>query len=111
MPAISLEGAPLVLVTGANGYIAMHVIRALLERGYRVRGVVRSEAKGTHIHKTFKPYSNNLEVVVVEDITVEGCFDKAIEGVAAVAHLAAHVGFTDDPQGVLTRRNSTRIRP
>jgi dihydroflavonol-4-reductase len=30
-----------VCVTGASGFVAAHVIRELLERGYRVRGTVR----------------------------------------------------------------------
>jgi nucleoside-diphosphate-sugar epimerase len=32
------------LVTGANGYIAMHVIKLLLNDGHQVRGTVRSLA-------------------------------------------------------------------
>ena len=31
-----------VLVTGASGYIATHIVKLLLERGYIVRGTVRS---------------------------------------------------------------------
>ena len=31
-----------VLVTGASGYIASHIVRLLLEKGYCVRGTVRS---------------------------------------------------------------------
>jgi len=31
-----------VCVTGASGFIAAHIVRELLERGYRVRGTVRS---------------------------------------------------------------------
>jgi nucleoside-diphosphate-sugar epimerase len=100
MPAISPEGAPLVLVSGANGYIAMHVIQALLQRGYRVRGTVRSESKIPHIRTTFAAFSDKLEIVVVEDITVDGAFEQVLLGVDAVAHLAAHVSFEpDDPQG------------
>lgn len=33
-----------VLVTGASGYIASHVIKELLQRGYHVIGTVRSVA-------------------------------------------------------------------
>ncbi|WJY21913.1 GDP-mannose 4,6-dehydratase [Fontisubflavum oceani] len=33
---------PLVLVTGATGFIGQHVILQLLETGYRVRGTMRS---------------------------------------------------------------------
>ena len=32
----------LVLVTGASGYIANHIVKQLIELGYRVRGTVRS---------------------------------------------------------------------
>lgn len=36
---------PLVLVTGATGFIAGHVINESLEHGYRVRGTVRDVTK------------------------------------------------------------------
>ena len=58
-----------VLVSGANGYIAIWVVRALLEQGYAVRGAVRSEAKGEHLKKSFEKYGDKFEIVVVDDIT------------------------------------------
>jgi nucleoside-diphosphate-sugar epimerase len=99
MPAISSESSPLVLVTGANGFLAMHVVQALLEKGYRVRGTVRSESKTIHIRKTFAKHGDKLEFAIVEDITTEGAFDQAVVGVDAIAHTAATVGHADDPQG------------
>lgn len=65
------EGDTKVLVSGANGYIAMWLVRTLLERGYSVRGAVRSAEKGKHLLETFKEYANRdrFEIVVVEDIT------------------------------------------
>ena len=40
------DGVPIVLVTGASGFVAMHIIKQLLEQGkYRVRGTVRSTKK------------------------------------------------------------------
>ncbi|MGW5108371.1 SDR family oxidoreductase [Nocardia sp. NPDC004123] len=39
----------LVLVTGASGYVAGHVIQELLGQGYRVRGTVRSAARATAV--------------------------------------------------------------
>jgi nucleoside-diphosphate-sugar epimerase len=56
-------------LTGANGYIAMHVINNLLKAGYRVRGTVRAGSKVQHIRDTFKDAGDRLEVVIVEDIT------------------------------------------
>jgi len=59
-----------VLVSGANGYIAMWVVQSLLERGYIVRGTVRSADKGKFITDYFTQlgYGDKLEIVVVEDI-------------------------------------------
>ena len=40
------DGVPIVLVTGASGFIATHLIKQLLEQGrYRVRGTVRSKKR------------------------------------------------------------------
>jgi len=42
----------IVLVTGASGYLAGHVVNILLEKGYKVRGTVRSlkdNKKNEHI--------------------------------------------------------------
>ncbi|KAH6903379.1 D-lactaldehyde dehydrogenase [Coprinopsis sp. MPI-PUGE-AT-0042] len=58
-----------VLVTGANGFIAIWVVRRLLEKGYFVRGAVRSEGKGAYLKDYFKAYGDKLELVVVPDIT------------------------------------------
>lgn len=58
-----------VLVSGANGFIAVWVVRDLLERGYSVRGTVRSEGKATHIRKLFESYGDKFEVAIVSDIT------------------------------------------
>lgn len=66
MPAIT---SGKILVTGANGYIAVWVVQNLLEQGFSVRGTVRSEEKGTHLKEIFKSYGDKLELVVVEDIT------------------------------------------
>ena len=58
-----------VLVTGANGFVAMWVVKRLLEEGYSVRGTVRSESKAKHVREFFAKYGDKLEVVIVEDIT------------------------------------------
>lgn len=59
-----------VLVSGANGYVAMWVVRTLLEQGYAVRGTVRSAEKGRYLSELFnKDYSGKFELIIVEDIT------------------------------------------
>ena len=59
----------LVLVTGANGFIAVWILKYLLERSFSVRGTVRSERKGAYLRELFKSFGDKLEIVVVEDIT------------------------------------------
>jgi uncharacterized protein YbjT (DUF2867 family) len=63
-----------VLVTGANGYIPIWVVRKLLEKGYNVRGTVRKAEKGEYFKQYFESYvkQGKLEIVVVEDITKVG---------------------------------------
>jgi nucleoside-diphosphate-sugar epimerase len=68
-----------VLVTGANGYMAMWINRNLLERGFTVRGTVRTEDKGKFMKDYFKSLGygdDKFEVIVVDDIVKVGnrCF-------------------------------------
>ncbi|KAI6101256.1 hypothetical protein F5141DRAFT_1218292 [Pisolithus sp. B1] len=56
------------LVTGANGFVAMWVVRDLLEHGYVVRGTVRSVEKGEYLKNYFAPYASKFEVTTVEDM-------------------------------------------
>ncbi len=58
-----------VLVSGANGFIAVWVVKALLDAGYAVRGTVRDERKAEHLHKIFGSPGDRFETIVVEDIT------------------------------------------
>ncbi|CAL1708191.1 unnamed protein product [Somion occarium] len=80
-----------VLVTGANGYVATWIIKTLLEKGYSVRGAVRSEAKGAHTRNLFASYGDKFELCVVEDITKDGAFDDAVKDVDAIEHVASPV--------------------
>ena len=59
-----------VLVSGANGYIAMWTVRLLLERGYSVRGTVRDASKVDFMKKYFESlgFGDKFEVVIVPDI-------------------------------------------
>ena len=57
-----------VLVSGANGFIAIWVIKALLDQGYAVRGTVRSLEKGNYLKKVFEEKGDRFELVVVRDI-------------------------------------------
>lgn len=76
------ESQKLVLVTGANGFVGSHLVEALLERGYRVRCMVRRTS----------------DLTFVRDLPVEwehaslgnsDALHQACQGVDAVCHCAA----------------------
>ncbi|KZO94398.1 D-lactaldehyde dehydrogenase [Calocera viscosa TUFC12733] len=91
MPAVQHSAGAKVLVTGANGFLALHIVQQLLQQGYSVRGTVRSKAKGEWIRNKFSEFGQKFEFSVVEDITKEGAFDHAVQGVDAVMHTASPV--------------------
>ncbi|KAK7692802.1 hypothetical protein QCA50_004436 [Cerrena zonata] len=96
MPAV--QPGSKVLVTGANGFVAVWVIRKLLEAGYLVRGTIRSSAKGDHLREVFKDFIDRLELVVVPDIIKDGAFDEAVVGIDAIEHVASPFHFhANDP--------------
>jgi len=72
----------LVLVTGANGFIASHVVDQLLESGYHVRGTVRNISKCQWMEEQFnsKYGAGKLELVVVSDMSAKGAYDDAVKG-------------------------------
>jgi uncharacterized protein YbjT (DUF2867 family) len=94
MPA--LPPSSLILVTGASGFIATHLVTTLLSRGYKVRGTVRSQDKGKYLDKLFEGVGDKgqWEWVVVEDIAQDGVFDEAVKGVDGIGTLSGKVGMT-----------------
>ena len=81
-----------ILVTGVNGFLGAHVALELLTAGYKVRGVVRSQAKGDALVRLLPPHLQpSISFVSVEDITQPGAYRAAhaFDGVAAVCHLAS----------------------
>ncbi|KAK2008447.1 NAD dependent epimerase/dehydratase [Colletotrichum eremochloae] len=69
-----------VLVTGANGFIAQHILAQFLAAGHSVRAVVRSESSASELRTTFSSYlaSSQLDIALVPDITTPGAFDAAL---------------------------------
>lgn len=111
-----------VLVTGATGFIAGHVILQLLHAGYTVRGSVRalpqpqqSQTPGSpaplHVDRTISASAALADMVqtfegrlqlVVADLTKPGSFDAAVDGCDAVLHVASPVNINPrDPDDVI----------
>jgi dihydroflavonol-4-reductase len=90
----------LVTVTGAAGFIASHVVRELLLRGYRVRGTVRNPNKTTELeHLRNLPGAAERLELVAADLMTAGSFDEAVRGATYVLHMASpYVLDAKDPQ-------------
>mmetsp|Transcript_14706 Transcript_14706/g.33423 ORF Transcript_14706/g.33423 Transcript_14706/m.33423 type:complete len:333 (+) Transcript_14706:120-1118(+) len=88
-----------VLVTGASGYMAMHVIQRLQDRGFRVRGTVRSlqnEAKIAPLRACF-PDLELVEADLLGESTGE--WELAMQGCKYVQHCASpFINVVKDPQ-------------
>jgi len=78
MPTVPVESK--ILVSGANGFIAVWIVRTLLEKGFVVRGTVRSGEKGEYLRNLFKGYGNRFETVIVEDIAAVRHFSRSETG-------------------------------
>lgn len=73
------EPTSTVLLTGANGFIGVQIVKTLLERGHNVVGTVRSLSKSTYLKKQFSNYGDKLQFAVVEDIAAPGAFDQVLK--------------------------------
>ena len=67
MTAISAPSK--VLVTGVNGFVAIWIVKYLLDNGYSVRGTTRSANSAEHLKALFAEFirNNKLELVLVSD--------------------------------------------
>ncbi len=95
MPTINSKSksSQLILLTGASGFVAAHVLNSLLQHGYKVRGTVRSEATADKVRKTHSHLlsgdDSRLTFSIVQDVAVAGAFDEAVKGVDGVIHTAS----------------------
>lgn len=99
-----LPTGSLILVTGANGYIASHVVDQLLSYGYSVRGTVRSTLRSSWLAPLYESRhtSPSLQLVEIPNITAPGAYDAALKDVTAVIQTASSTNLSDDPSVVQT---------
>jgi nucleoside-diphosphate-sugar epimerase len=85
-----------VLVTGANGLIGSHVVDQFIFAGYKVRGTVRDVKRNDWMKDFFakRHGEGKFELIQVEDMSVPGCFDEAVKGVAGVMHTTSALSLT-----------------
>jgi nucleoside-diphosphate-sugar epimerase len=95
-----------VLVTGANEFVASHIAREFLQRGYKLRGTVRDLEKSSWlVQDVFKSYADNgdFELVFVPNLAARDAFDDAVKGMSAIVHVASITTFSPDPNVVISQ--------
>jgi nucleoside-diphosphate-sugar epimerase len=95
------------LVTGANGFVALHIIKQALDRGYNVRGTVRSVSSAGKVRSTFAEYGSQFSVAIVSDLSKRELYEPAFAGplkpITGVINVAAPFSLkvTDVVSGLL----------
>lgn len=84
----------LVVVTGASGFIAGYCILQLLEKGYRVRGTLRSLAKAAEVRSWIeRGLSRNTPVdefeLIAADLESDDAWNEVMAGATFVLHVAS----------------------
>jgi dihydroflavonol-4-reductase len=89
-----------VLVTGASGFIASHIVSQLLAAGYHVRGTVRDTSRAAkHSHLVALPGADVRLELVAADLLDPHAFDEAVVGCEYVVHTASPYQLdVGDPQ-------------
>ena len=84
-----------VLVTGASGYIAKHIVLQLLNQGYEVRASVRSLEKSSEVLDAVKPHlldpaklESRIKFVKL-DLEQDSGWHEALGGVDVLMHTAS----------------------
>ena len=95
----SIPVGSLTVVTGANGFIASHVVDQLLQAGYRVRGTVRSAVRAAWVLNYFnnKYGAGKFELIEVPEMGEPGAFDEAVKGASGYIQMATPVMQSYDP--------------
>jgi nucleoside-diphosphate-sugar epimerase len=93
MSSASSSSSQPILVTGTSGFVAAHVLNSFLDKGYHVRGTVRSKSSAEKVRKSHAKYGDRLTFAIVPDITAPGAFDEAVQGVVGVIHTASPFVF------------------
>jgi dihydroflavonol-4-reductase len=78
----------LILVTGASGFVAKHIIKNALERGYRVRGTLRRPEAEGEVRAAVGEPGERLELVPADLLEDRG-WNEAAKGCRYVLHVAS----------------------
>jgi nucleoside-diphosphate-sugar epimerase len=105
---------PPVVVTGASGFIAKHVVGEFLKRGCSVRGTVRRLDKADAVRRAVTRLGcdpSGLSFVAV-DLDSDGGWDESVAGASIVVHMASPfpIAQPDDPDDVIRPARDGTLR-
>ncbi|EEA05005.1 NAD dependent epimerase/dehydratase family protein [Cryptosporidium muris RN66] len=78
-----------ILVTGATGFIASHIVERLLLRGYKVRGTIRSLESSTYNYLEALPYAKQNLRLVEANLLNSSIWNEVIKDCQVVIHCAS----------------------
>ena len=80
-----------VLVTGATGFIGLHCIHQLIEKGYSVHGTLRSKSREEEVRSSLnKANLSDANLTLYEcDLLSDDGWERAIEGCDYILHVAS----------------------
>jgi nucleoside-diphosphate-sugar epimerase len=91
-----------VLLTGANGFVAAHIVEGLITQGFHIVGTVRSRAKAEEVVALHPSWKRHITWVCIVDIGATNAYDEAFRmgPFDYIIHNASPVDFTvTDLQG------------
>jgi nucleoside-diphosphate-sugar epimerase len=70
--------------------VGSRILIEALQKGYKVRVAVRNQGVDKiKSHHLISPYQDQLEFIIVPNITVDGAYDEAVKGVTVILHVAS----------------------
>ncbi|QDS75224.1 hypothetical protein FKW77_000322 [Venturia effusa] len=88
-----MNAKPIVLLTGATGFVGAHVLSQLLESKYAVLAPVRSESKATFLKAKYpnQVSSGALTFMTIPDLSAPGALDAVLQesNVQYILHIAS----------------------
>ncbi|HAA16834.1 MAG TPA: hypothetical protein DCE41_36020 [Cytophagales bacterium] len=102
----------LILVTGASGFIASHIIIQLLEKGYAVRGTVRKLSRAESIRAIIAKHAPVDDLTFAEaELMDAASWQAAVAGCDGVMHVASPISTNlpkDRNEMIIPAKEGTR---